>query len=397
MTRLKLLTTILGALLAFGGAGWSALAQAQGEASNRRAVAPTTTADVEDTRFYVAPMFSYGIFDEGTFEPDDTDGGTIVFGKTISDYVALEAFAYGLNDADVEADGRRGNIDILGYGLSALLFPIRDIFPVFGIVGFGAGEYDFDQLSGAFSPAFGDINNQDSEFVDIGIGFLFPIDDLLGFDFAIRGEYRYRNADVEAENGGNYEFRNDIISLGVQIPLGPEPQPPPPAIIPQPTVVTVAAPIVDSDGDGVPDSIDRCAGTPPGTLTDRYGCAAVKQGPIVLKGVTFEFDSARLTAAAEARLDNVVNALKAAGQISVEIGGHTDRIGSAAYNRDLSQRRAQSVRAYLASHGIDASRLSAVGYGESRPKVSCDGTGRSAALIACLQPNRRVELHVNSR
>lgn len=385
-------------LLATACLGCSALAQAQGAAVNRRAVSPpvNTSSDVTDTRFYVAPMFSYGMFDEGTFEPDDTIGGTWVFGKTISDYVALEAFAYGLNDADVEADNRRGNIDVLGYGLSALIFPMRDIFPVFGLVGFGAGDYDFDQISGNFSPAIGDINKQDMQFVDVGIGFLVPIGDLvgLGIDMAIRGEYRYRDVDVDAEDGGQYQFRNDVISLGVQIPLGPKPQPPPPPPVMQPETITVAAPITDSDNDGVPDRNDRCPGTPPGTLTDRYGCAQEKQGPITLKGVTFEYDSARLTARAEQRLDNVVNALQAAGQVQVQIAGHTDRIASDSYNLALSQRRAQSVKTYLASHGIDASRLSTVGYGESRPKVACVDVHPRQALIDCLAPNRRVELHV---
>ena len=74
--------------------------------------------------------------------------------------------------------------------------------------------------------------------------------------------------------------------------------------------------------------------------------------------------------------------------------GHTDRIGRDDYNMALSQRRAQTVANYLSSRGVPASVISAQGAGESQPAVECsDKLGRSE-LIACLQPNRRVEIQV---
>ena len=75
----------------------------------------------------------------------------------------------------------------------------------------------------------------------------------------------------------------------------------------------------------------------------------------------------------------------------IEIGGHTDARGGAAYNRDLSRRRAEAVRAFLIDDGgVAANRLSAAGYGEDRPKVK--GRGESA-----WQANRRVELVIVER
>jgi OOP family OmpA-OmpF porin len=82
--------------------------------------------------------------------------------------------------------------------------------------------------------------------------------------------------------------------------------------------------------------------------------------------------------------------------ISVE--GHTDRLGTTAYNDRLSQRRAEAVKDYLVSaDGIEGSRINAVAKGESDPVTKaedCKGSKPSARLIACLQPDRRVEIEV---
>ncbi|MDT0619070.1 OmpA family protein [Salinisphaera sp. P385] len=149
----------------------------------------------------------------------------------------------------------------------------------------------------------------------------------------------------------------------------------------------------DSDGDGVIDANDECPGTPAGTEVDSVGCPVEKDAPIVLKGVKFEFNSAKLTAGAESRLDNVVNALTSADGIDVRIEGHTDSIGSNEYNLELSQDRADSVKAYLVDNGIAASRMVTRGFGETRPvapNTQPDGSDNPAGRAE----NRRVELHV---
>lgn len=343
-----------------------------------------------DNRFYVAPMATYGFFHEDTFKPDDGIGAQISLGKTLTKHLALELYAFNYNDIDTKRGSSPVNVDILGYGLSALLFPARDVFPVFGIVGVGAGQNDFDPAKPI--PGTGGLNNQDSDFVDVGIGFLAPIND---FGVAIRGEYRYRMTDVDAPGGGDYKFRDNIVSLGLQIPLGAKPKAAPPPVAPTPTPEPQPAPVAaaDSDGDGVPDNRDQCPGTPPGTQVTDNGCPADKQAPVVLKGVTFQFNSANLTEQAERRLDNVVNALQGSPDIHVRIEGHTDSIGSAAYNLKLSQQRADSVQAYLLSHGVAASRMAARGYGETRP-VSPNTKPNGKDNPAGRALNRRVELHV---
>ncbi|HUI28502.1 MAG TPA: OmpA family protein [Candidatus Kryptonia bacterium] len=110
---------------------------------------------------------------------------------------------------------------------------------------------------------------------------------------------------------------------------------------------------------------------------------------IVLRGVNFDFDKSNIRADAAPVLDEAASTLKEATTISIAVEGHTDSRGSDEYNQGLSERRANAVRDYLADHGIDKSRMTAAGFGESRPVASNDtDEGRAQ--------NRRVELRVTS-
>jgi outer membrane protein OmpA-like peptidoglycan-associated protein len=82
--------------------------------------------------------------------------------------------------------------------------------------------------------------------------------------------------------------------------------------------------------------------------------------------------------------------------VAVRVVGYTDNIGSTGYNRDLSERRARAVREVLVDNGIPAAKISAEGRGEADPVKDCKG-GPRAERIACLAPNRRVEVHVDSK
>ncbi len=108
-----------------------------------------------------------------------------------------------------------------------------------------------------------------------------------------------------------------------------------------------------------------------------------------LNSVLFETGSAELRDAAIPELDRLVERLRGNASMNVEIAGHTDNVGLASNNDDLSQRRAQAVVEYLTRAGIDASRLSARGYGESQP-VASNGSDRGR------QRNRRVEFRILS-
>jgi outer membrane protein OmpA-like peptidoglycan-associated protein len=105
----------------------------------------------------------------------------------------------------------------------------------------------------------------------------------------------------------------------------------------------------------------------------------------------FEFDQATLRAP-QPKLDEIARVLiDNPGIGNVNIVGYTDRLGTDSYNQRLSQRRAEVVKGYLVSKGVPASRLNAIGRGESQPVVQCNQKDPQA-LIRCLEPNRRVEV-----
>jgi outer membrane protein OmpA-like peptidoglycan-associated protein len=108
---------------------------------------------------------------------------------------------------------------------------------------------------------------------------------------------------------------------------------------------------------------------------------------IVLRGVQFDFDKAAIRPDAAPILDEAARTLAEEGEIAISVDGHTDSVGSEEYNERLSMRRAMAVRDYLAAKGIDASRMTVQGFGESRP-VATNDTAEGRAQ------NRRVELNV---
>jgi len=164
----------------------------------------------------------------------------------------------------------------------------------------------------------------------------------------------------------------------------------------------------DSDGDGVVDGSDKCPGTPAGRKVNAEGCELDSDGdgivdgadkcptvyaktadgcppPLVLEGVEFDNDKATLRQESFAILDKTAASMQHWADAKIEVGGHTDSVGTDDYNMALSQRRAETVRDYLISKGIAADRLTAKGYGETKP-VADNATEEGRFK------NRRVEL-----
>lgn len=110
----------------------------------------------------------------------------------------------------------------------------------------------------------------------------------------------------------------------------------------------------------------------------------------------FDFNKAELRPAGKMALDDFFDKTKSINTEVIIAVGHTDRFGSEAYNQRLSEQRAASVKTYLVSKGIEPNRIHAEGKGEMQPVTKpgqCDGA-KSAKVIACLQPDRRVDIEV---
>jgi len=104
-------------------------------------------------------------------------------------------------------------------------------------------------------------------------------------------------------------------------------------------------------------------------------------------GITFSYDSAAVQPQFQPTLNQVASILGEYPKTYIDIYGHTDSDGSDAYNQGLSERRAQSVQAYLAAHGVQAARLATRGFGETQPIASNDTVEGKAQ-------NRRVEIKI---
>ena len=113
--------------------------------------------------------------------------------------------------------------------------------------------------------------------------------------------------------------------------------------------------------------------------------------------VTFAFGKANLKPQAKATLDGIYGEIAQINSAKVAVAGYTDRIGSDAGNLKLSQRRADTVANYLVQKGVATNAISATGYGKANPVTgaTCDQVKGRKALIACLAPDRRVEIAVN--
>ncbi len=171
----------------------------------------------------------------------------------------------------------------------------------------------------------------------------------------------------------------------------------------------------DSDGDGVPDEMDACPGTPKGVAVDDRGCALEPEevgdsdqdgvnndldrcpdtprgakvddmGCWVIGTIYFDTDESRIKPRYKSLLDEAAKVMDWNRDVTLTIQGYTDSVASDEYNQRLSMNRAKAVKQYLLYQGIDADRLETRAYGEERPAAS-NLDAETRAL------NRRVELH----
>lgn len=305
------------------------------------------------------------------YDYDDSQRGldtnlmpTLGLGWRFDDQFAVELMAArGKTDMNVPAL----NLDatVTHYRLDGLVFfGDRDGFRPYVVGGIGENRIKYDLIG----------THRDT-LLNAGVG----LSRSLGERWSLRGDIRALYSLDEKQTEAAFNLLAQYQFGSVRRPSSTATPAPTPAPAP------VLAVDGDDDGDGVPNSVDRCPNTPSGRTVNQYGCEPTieKEVSIELK-VLFDTDSAAIRPEHRSEIAQVARFLEQHEQVSVRIEGHTDSRGSAAYNKALSQRRADAVRnALIRDFGGDAGRITAVGYGEERPVASND-------TAEGLQKNRRV-------
>ncbi|MDP1596466.1 MAG: OmpA family protein [Methylotenera sp.] len=326
--------------------------------------------------WYAVPGVSY-MNTDSDLDADNGRGGFLSIGKELSPSWDIQGrLGYNRADEDTNFAGIDGKYKQTTLGLDALYMFSRDKFRPFLLAGLGAARNNVDYDN----PADG---KKTSWLANVGLGAQYLFNDSFGLQADLRHQWSraklgFNNntlGDNTTETVGNTLFNlGGVFRFGapaaVPVIAAVEPEPAPyvaPAPVaapePKPTAVAVVAP---------------------------EACLPKFETITLSAERLFGFDKFKLNGDAVVELDVVVATLKEHPEFDVVLViGHTDRIGSDKYNQKLSEQRANVIKQHLVSHGIEASRLRAVGKGKLQPIVACKGI-RGKALVECLEPNRRV-------
>lgn len=343
-----------------------------------------------------------GIHEPGPEEIENSIIFGIRIGRRLAEFISAEG-ELGLSPSTTDESGT--DVVALAYRLHAIVHPVQvGKLEPFALLGFGGST------AASSEPQ---LVENDTDFVwHAGVGFKYRV----GRDWGVRFDARLllppaRDGLVTTDG----EFLVGIYKTFPAKPAAKPAAPPPPAPTPTPTDADgdgIEDPAdkcptevedrngfadddgcidADNDGDGVADASDRCpsAAETANSYQDDDGCpdevpAQVKQFTGVIKGIDFATGSDRLAASSSKILDEAVEVLNDHPALRLEISGHTDSTGDAAFNRDLSQRRAEAVKTYLVQRGVAAERLEAVGHGPDKA-IADNATPEGRAK------NRRVE------
>lgn len=366
----------------------------------------TGFAQVKAGSVNVSPTIGMYKF-EGNEDMDAAINIGLRAGYNFTKYIGVEGFAH-WSPTDINTNGGapRERINFFGYGIEGIFHILPDsAFVPFVAVGVGGLHY-----GNAYERTTED--NKNKIAVDYGAGVKY----FLSENVALRADVRHVIPFDDMHN-------NLLATVGLTFAFGgakkaePAPEPVAPVVLDSdkdgvpddrdkcpdtPAGVTVdenGCPL-DSDKDGVYDYLDKCPGTPAGVKVDKDGCPPpvveevkpqaaaapeiMEKGRTTLK-VLFDTNKSVIKKNSFQDVDNLVGVMKQYPELNVTIEGHTDSVGSDAYNKKLSRRRADAVKKYMVDKGgIDANRLTAVGYGEEKP-IADNATKAGRAQ------NRRVE------
>lgn len=269
------------------------------------------------------------------------------------------------------------NLDLVG------TLPVSDRFSLLARIG---GAYvrtrgTFTSTGAVTLPYPGNSTSERQFGVRYGVGVAWRLAD--AWDVRVEGERNRVNDSVG--NDGHV----DLVSLGLVYYFGGRAAP---ARAAAPATAYASAPVVP------PTAVVR---EPAVAVRPAAPTAPPAPVPVVTvhfsADALFDFDRSELRAQGRRELDAFVGELRGVQYQRIQVVGHTDRLGAEGYNAALSRRRAAAVAAHLGSAGVPAEKITSSGAGEAEPLTAaadCRGKAATPALIACLQPDRRVDVQV---
>lgn len=317
-------------------------------------------ASAEDDAYkgawYALPGISYN-WTDGALKADDGMGGFIRVGKEFAPNWDLQ-FGGSYASVDGNAGGKYKQTLV---GVDALYMFSREKLRPFLLVGVGYADNKLDYAVGGGSKG--------SIMGNIGAGVQYSLTDSIGLQADLRSVWSEANVGGDSKTVGN-----TTLNLGAIFRFG---TPPATVTVSEPAPQPVAAePVVEASAT---------------VVVAKPACKPVLETITIQSEALFDFDKYTIKGKNNQVLDEAAAKIKEHDDIEfILVTGHTDKIGTDAYNQKLSERRADAVKKYLASHGIKDVRIKSVGKGESEPVVDCTGVKGNKQIIECLAPNRRV-------
>ncbi|HEY3326944.1 MAG TPA: OmpA family protein [Novimethylophilus sp.] len=346
--------------------------------------------DAYQGSWYAVPGIGIMHSDSDLKADNNSAAYSLRLGKEISEHWDVQL---GLSHSKADEDSSRytsGNYKQTLFGLDALYMFSRDKFRPFVLAGFGAARNKIN-YTGSGNPH----GSNTSWMGNVGAGFQYFFTDNIGLQADIREVWSRAEDDNRRLFGNDRKetVGNTYLNLGVVFNFGV----PKKAVAAEPVAAPAPelAEVAPSNEEPLPKLYDESQQPAPEPVGPNEP-AFVKM--TLQAEVLFGFDKDALTNEGKKILDaEVVEKMKAHPEVElVLISGHTDRIGDEKYNQKLSERRANAVKKYLMTQGIEEKRLHAIGKGETMPVVDCKGV-RGKKLIQCLQPNRRVVVEIEAQ
>ena len=343
-------------------------------------------ATIDDARI-TSGLLANGLTAGGINDINRDLGFKVFGGYQYNKYFAVEGGyfdlgQFGFNTSTIPAGTLSGDIKLKGLNLDAVgILPITEKFSVFGRIGVTHTQANDSFVgTGAVNVLNPNPNSRETN-LKVGLGLQYALTDSL----TLRSEIERYRIDDAVGNKGDV----DLVSVGLvyrfgaktPIPVARQFTPEPVVLAQAQTPAVVVVPVV------VPAQPPPPPPAPPVPVKVTLAADSL-----------FDFDNASVKPAGRLELDKLVADLRGVDFDVINVTGHTDRIGSHAYNQKLSTRRAEAVGIYLVeSGGIPAQKISAKGVNGSDPVTKpgdCVGTKATKALITCLQPDRRVDVEV---